>query len=290
MPTFRLVIEYDGSRFQGWQIQARGRTVQGVLLDALRKVLEEAGVDLQGAGRTDAGVHALGQVASVRCRRPVDPKILHTRLEELLPQDVAVLSVAPAPSGFHARHDAEARAYRYQLTRRRSAFGKRFTWWVPGSLSGADMAAAGQTMVGRHDFRAFARRAGEAGSTLVELESVEVAEAGDLVLLRFVASHFLWNQVRRMVAALVAVGRGEAPLAEVPGWLAGTHQPPAEPAPAAGLFLEAVRYPGESWALPPLAPLGVPAWAGDRGAVPSLASSRQRPGTGGRRRKGNHGV
>ena len=258
MPTYRMVIEYDGSRFQGWQVQNRGRTVQGVLLDALRKAIGERGVDVQGAGRTDAGVHALGQVASVRCRRRVDPEALHSRLDEVLPQDLAVREIRQAAPGFHARHDAEARAYRYQLARRRSAFGKRYTWWTPGELDAAAMAAAGRAFEGRHDFAALARRSGERASTLVAVEAVQLEAVGDLVLLRVVASHFLWNQVRRMVGALVTVGRGEAPATAVAGWLAGATPPPALAAPAAGLFLEGVRYPGEPWVLPALTPIGVP--------------------------------
>jgi len=282
VPTFSLVIEYDGSRFQGWQIQARGRTVQGVLLDALRKALEEPGVDVQGAGRTDAGVHALGQVASVRCRRRIEADELHRRLEELLPQDLALVQTAAAPPAFHARHHAEARVYRYQITRRRSAFGKRYSWWVDGELDVPAMAAAGEALVGRHDFGAFAKRTGEGGSTLVEMESVEVAQAGAVVLLRFVASHFLWNQVRRMVAALVEVGRGKA-AADVTGWLTGAVEPPAGSAPAAGLFLEAVRYPGNVGELAPLAPVGIPVEPEGRFGVPSFIKQPPRQSGRGRR-------
>ena len=112
MPTYRLLIEYDGSKFAGWQVQASGRTVQGVLLDALREATGEREIDLQGAGRTDAGVHALAQVASLRCRATLDPRRLAATLELSLPADVAVLSLTSAPRSFHARHDATARAYR----------------------------------------------------------------------------------------------------------------------------------------------------------------------------------
>ena len=261
MPTYRLLIEYEGTKFSGWQVQASGRTVQGVLLDTLRTVTGERGLDLQGAGRTDAGVHALGQVASLRCRAPLRPLGLLRDLERDLPADLAVLDLRPAPRGFHARHDAVARAYRYQIATRRSAFGKRTSWWVEGGLDEAAMREAAGRFAGRHDFRAFARRAGEAESTLVEVEAVEVAAFAGSVQLRIVASHFLWNQVRRMVGALVTVGRGEAPAADVARWLAGRVPAPPLAAPAAGLFLEAVRYPDEAWSLPALAPLGLPARA-----------------------------
>ena len=257
MPTYRLLIEYDGSKFAGWQVQASGRTVQGVLLDALREATGEREIDLQGAGRTDAGVHALAQVASLRCRATLDPRRLAATLELSLPADVAVLSLTSAPRSFHARHDATARAYRYQLARRRSAFGKRVTWWV-GDLDARRIREAGAAFVGRHDYAGFAKRAQDVESTLVEVERCEVAEAGGLVIVRLVASHFLWAQVRRMVGALVTVGRGEAKPADVARWLDGTVAPPPLAAPAAGLFLEAVRYPGEPWELAPLAPIGVP--------------------------------
>ena len=257
MPTYRLLIEYDGSKFAGWQVQAQGRTVQGVLLEALRELAGEREIDLQGAGRTDAGVHALGQVASLRCRSRLEPRRAFAALERALPADLAVLQFAEATRSFHARHDAIARSYRYQLARRRSAFGKRFTWWV-GDLDGAAMKAAAAAFAGRHDFAALAKRAQDAESTIVEVERCEVADLGDLVELRIVASHFLWSQVRKMVGALVVIGRGEARPGAVATWLAGAATPPALAAPAAGLFLEAVRYPGDPWELPPLAPIAVP--------------------------------
>ena len=140
MPTYRLTVEYDGSKFLGWQVQERGRTVQGVLRETLRRLTAEPDLALHGAGRTDAGVHAMAQVASFRCGKPLRRGDTLGRLAELLPPDVAALDLRPAPDGFHARHDAEARSYVYQVTRRRSAFGKRFTWWV-GALDVAAMQA-----------------------------------------------------------------------------------------------------------------------------------------------------
>lgn len=257
MPTYRLILEYDGTKFSGWQVQPRGRTVQGVLLDVLRRLTGEADLDLQGAGRTDAGVHALAQVASLRCRHRLALRKLLTDLEADLPSDLAVVDMVPATPSFHARHHATGRSYVYQITTRRSAFGKRVSWWVRPPLDPDRMAEALRHFRGRHDFRAFAK-GGTADSPLVEVERCELAVAGDILLLRFVASHFLWHQVRRMVGAVVAVGRGEAQPDNVPTWLSGATPPPPLAAPAAGLFLEAVRYPGEPFELPPLAPLGIP--------------------------------
>ena len=258
MPTYRLTIEYDGTKFAGWQAQASGRTVQGTLLDALRSATGEREIDLQGAGRTDAGVHALGQVASLRTRARHDPDALLRRLDQDLPADLAVVRLEAALSRFHARHDALARCYRYQISGRRSAFGKRTTWWIAEPLDLEAMAAAARHFEGRHDFRRFAKRGGEKESTLVEVELCRLATVEEFVLVRLVASHFLWNQVRRMVGALVMVGRGQAAAGDVPRWLSGETAPPLLAAPASGLFMEAVRYPGEEWRLPPLVPVGPP--------------------------------
>lgn len=260
MPTYRLLVEYDGSKFAGWQIQPRGRTVQGVLLEALRQLTGEQRLDLAGAGRTDAGVHALGQVASFRTSTPLDPVRALPALQALLPADVAVRRWDLAAPGFHARRDATARAYRYQVALRRSAFGKRTSWWVPEPLSLPAMEEASRAFLGLHDYAAFTRRAKEQRSTRVFVEAAQLQQVDEVLLFRFIASHFLWNQVRRMVGVLVAVGRGELSPGDVPELIAGRRPLPPVGAPAAGLFLEAVRYPGEEFSLPPLLPVGLPLW------------------------------
>jgi tRNA pseudouridine38-40 synthase len=258
MPTYRLTVEYDGTKLLGWQVQTKGRTVQGALREAIRRFTREPDLALHGAGRTDAGVHALGQVASFSCRRQLRRGELLAYLDDALPPDVAVRDFEQAPDGFHARHDAIARAYRYQLATRRSAFGKRFTWWVRSRLDVAAMAEGARHFEGRHDFAALTRKPEEHDSTVVVVEQCLVEPVGGLVLVRVVASHFLWGQVRRMVACLATVGTRAAAPADVPRWIRGELLPPAQAAPAAGLFLEAVRYPGEPWRLPQLLPLGVP--------------------------------
>ncbi len=260
MPTYRLLLEYDGTKFSGWQILPKGRTVQGVLLDALRHVTGERELSLFAAGRTDAGVHALGQVVSFRTRKALSTDRVLRELEAILPADVAVRDVRLSAPGFHARHDATGRAYRYQLALRRSAFGKRTTWWVGLPLDLEAMERASKLFLGRHDFKAFSKRSKEQKSTVVEVEQVLVVPRGSVVLIRVVASHFLWNQMRRMVAVLVSVGRGELQPQAIPDLLAERIPLPPLAAPAAGLFLEAVRYPGEPFRLPPLEPVGVPPW------------------------------
>ncbi|MGC8915935.1 MAG: tRNA pseudouridine(38-40) synthase TruA [Thermoanaerobaculum sp.] len=260
MPTYRLLLEYDGTKFCGWQILPKGRTVQGVLVETLREVTGEEDLNVHGAGRTDAGVHALGQVASFRTRKPLNVAKALRELEDHLPADVAVRDLRLAAPDFHARHHATGRAYRYQLALRRSAFGKRYTWWVGGEVDLAAMERAARSFLGRHDFAAFTKRTKEQKSTVVHVEDAQMRARGTVVLVRIVASHFLWNQVRRMVGVLVEVGRGHLEPEDVSELLSGRKPLPPVAAPASGLFLEAVRYPGEPFLLPPLEPVGVPPW------------------------------
>ncbi len=293
MPTYRLTVEYEGTRYRGWQEQKNARTVAGELRRALESVLGET-VELGGAGRTDAGVHALAQVAHLRCRRALEPAALATGLERELPADIGVVALEPAAPRFHARHHARLRSYVYQIARRRTALGKRFVWWVRRPLDAAAMAAAWPAVVGRHDFVRFAERPAEPESgTLVVVERAELAESGDLIVVRIAASHFLWKMVRRLVGALVELGAGaldraqfEALVAAEPG---GERLAPAEwTAPPSGLFLERVLYEGD----PPLGalappvpvrspPVGAappPLTAARAGASPRAATPRARPG------------
>jgi len=258
MPTYRLTVEYEGTRYRGWQEQKNAQTVGGELRRALEEVVGER-VDLGGSGRTDAGVHALAQVAHLRTRRAVEPEALRRAVNELLPSDVNLLAIARADERFHARHAAVARSYLYQIAHRRTAFAKRFVWWVRNPLDLEALARAAALLPGRHDFTQFCERAEEQTSTVVVVESVEVAAAGDLLLVRLVASHFLWRMVRRLVGALVRVGSGELSAAEFAALVGGSTLAPARGTPAewtappSGLFLERVLYPGEP-ALGPLQP------------------------------------
>jgi tRNA pseudouridine38-40 synthase len=214
-------------------------------------------------------VHALEQVAHLRTSSPLPPlRELADEVNERLPADVHLLDLASAPERFHARHQATLRSYLYQVSRRRTALGKRFVWWVRRPLDAGAMAAAAAFVVGRHDFAAFCERAEEQTSTQVVVECVEVAESGDLVLVRVAASHFLWKMVRRLVGALVAVGGGELAGDELAALVAGgagsaRFRPAEATAPPSGLFLERVIYAGDP-TLAPLAPV-FPVAAGRRG-------------------------
>src|SRR5687767_93246 len=154
MPTYKLTIEYEGTRFSGWQAQGNTqKTVQGHLMRAATQVFGE--VDVGGAGRTDAGVHASGQVAHLRIRNAADPVQIMRKINDLLPHDIHILHVLRANDGFHARHDAVSRLYMYQVSRRRAAFAKPFVWWLKDTLDIGRMREAAQHVAGRHDFSAF---------------------------------------------------------------------------------------------------------------------------------------
>lgn len=246
MPRYKLILEYDGTRYRGWQVQANARTVQGEILAAARRALGTDAVDLQGAGRTDAGVHALGQAAHLDAETALAPERLRAALNDALPPDIHILELAKAPPGFHARKDARARVYLYQVSRRRTALAKRFVWWVRQPLDLARMERCARRFEGFHDFRSFMdARAGDK-SSLVALDEVRLQAAGDLVLFRFRGSHFLWKMVRRMVGVLVAIGRGDHSEKDVTRFLSGFSPEPARlTAAPSGLFLEKVLYEGD---------------------------------------------
>jgi tRNA pseudouridine38-40 synthase len=253
MPTYRLTLEFEGTRYHGWQEQQNARSVAG----ELRRAVQEAGGtvrELGGSGRTDAGVHALAQVAHLRLAETVDPEPFRREVNDRLPADIHLLSLAPAPDRFHSRHDAVSRSYLYQISRRRTALAKRWVWWVKRPLDAKRMAEAASLLVGKHDFRLFCERPNEQPSTVVVVENVEVATNGALILVRLAASHFLWKMVRRVVGTLVKVGAGELDRSAFADLLAANNPKtgkglPAEwTAPPSGLFLERVSYVGD----PPL--------------------------------------
>jgi tRNA pseudouridine38-40 synthase len=243
VPTWKATLEYDGTRYRGWQSQKNtDRTVQGVLLRAVREVLGEDAI-VGGAGRTDAGVHALAQVAHVKARRSLSEIQIQHGLNDRLPFDVNVLEVIPASSSFHARHDARSRTYLYRISRRRTAFDKRWVWWVKDRLSFSKMRDAAGLFTGKHDFASFCENPQGQTSTIVVVERSEVLDWGHEIHYRVQASHFLWKMVRRLVGALVEVGRGHLEAPDVERLIKERSKEPAKwTAPPSGLFLEKVNY------------------------------------------------
>ena len=245
MPTYKLTIEYEGTRYSGWQAQGNTqKTVQGHLTRAATDIFGQ--VDLGGAGRTDAGVHASGQVAHLRMQKSVDPLLISRKLNDLLPHDIHVLNVSRAGDGFHSRHDATSRVYMYQVATRRNAFAKSFVWWIKDKLDVEAMSGTTQFIAGRHDFTAFTdKRLAQDESRIVVVESVELSAHEDLILFRIAASHFLWKMVRKLVACLVEIGRGNMKVADMERMIAKPRELFSPTAPPSGLFLEAVVYPNE---------------------------------------------
>ena len=251
---FKVMLEYAGTRYSGWQKQKNARTVQGELERAVSAVTAERHFETQGSGRTDAGVHALMQVAHLDVRTSVPPENLRRRLNDELPADINILSLTKADRRFHARHHALRRSYLYQVSRRRTAFAKPYVWWVKDPLDIGRMRQSAARFGGMHDFQSFSDDDPGDKSTDVLIEDVAVAEHGDLVLIRVAGSHFLWKMVRRMVGVVVEIGRGGLRLEDVDRFL---QEPSATPAtltaPASGLFLEQVTY-SETEARRPLMP------------------------------------
>jgi tRNA pseudouridine38-40 synthase len=243
MPRFKLTLEYAGTRYSGWQIQKNARTVAGEIERAAREVTGARDLELYGAGRTDAGVHALGQIAHLDIRTNLPAETLRRRLNDELPSDINVLRAEPAPHRFHARHDAVARSYLYQVSRRRTAFAKPFVWWVREPVSVDAMRRAAAAFEGFNDFASFTADDPSEKSMDVAISGVRIEEAGALVLIRVEGSHFLWKMVRRMVGVLVAAGLSALTDADVRDLLADRSTLPAElTAPPSGLFLERVSY------------------------------------------------
>lgn len=256
MLTWKLTLEYDGTRYSGWQEQANAKTITGELRKAAEDFFQRH-VEIGGAGRTDAGVHALAQVAhlklSPRGGRPKQlprPNEILYGLNDRLPSDINLVHVEDAPDRFHARHDAVSRSYLYQISTRRTAFEKKHVWWVKDRLNAEAMAQCAALFVGRHDFAAFSehdvRRDGQ--STIVVVQEAELTAAEHLLIVQITASHFLWKMVRRLVGALVEVGRGKVSPAEIEQLLANPQKqasfvPARVTAPPSGLFLSQVTYP-----------------------------------------------
>jgi len=246
VPRFKLLIEYAGTRYSGWQIQKNARTVAGEIDRAAREAVGVRELELYGAGRTDAGVHALGQVAHLDLRTTLPAETLRRRINDGLPADINILRADPVPHRFHARHDAVSRTYLYQVARRRTAFGKPFVWWVREPIAVDAMRHAAAEFEGFNDFRSFTDDDPSEKSTTVAVSRVRVEEDGALVLVRIEGSHFLWKMVRRMVGVLVAAGTATLGEDDVRRFLQEPSSLPAElTAPPSGLFLERVTYDGE---------------------------------------------
>ena len=251
MTRYRLTLEYDGSRFRGWQRQATGLSVQAALEAAVAGYAGEA-VTVQGSGRTDTGVHALGQVAhfDLACPRPPESVRmgLNYHLARIAGGAVVVLACSETPPEFHARFSTVERSYLYRILTRPSppAFGRDHVWWMPRALDAAAMAAAARPLVGFHDFTSYRAAGCQANSALRTLTELSVARSGPEVTVRARAPSFLYRQVRILVGTLVEVGLGRAGADAPARALAARSRAAAGPtAPARGLYFEAAICAGD---------------------------------------------
>lgn len=248
-----MVLEYDGANYRGWQAQKNAPSIQETVRTAAQKFLG-APADIQGAGRTDAGVHALGQAAHLETSLAVDPEELRAGINDNLPAAINILSVENAPTRFHARHHAVSRSYLYLISKRRSVFGRRYAWRVPDRLDCEKMREILGVFRGFHDFTSFADKRMEKGSsTTVSVEGLWLEELGDIIAIRVAGSHFLWKMVRRIVGVTVEAARGVFTAGDVEQMLLSvSDKPKLYTAPAHGLFLEKVLYEGDT--LPEIRP------------------------------------
>jgi tRNA pseudouridine38-40 synthase len=244
VPTFKITLAYDGTDFVGWQRQAEGVSVQGLIEDALAE-FDEGDVPVAGAGRTDAGVHARGQVASFALAREIAPETLQRALNAKLPESVRVMDTEIAAPRFHARFDARSKTYRYRIATGAvlDPFERRYAWHVPEPIDAGAMADAARRLLGRHDFAAFQSVGTAVPSTDREVFAAGFSTADDLLLFDVQADGFLRHMVRAIVGTLLEIGRGRRRIDWIDSVLASRDRSQAgRGAPPQGLFLMAVEY------------------------------------------------
>jgi tRNA pseudouridine38-40 synthase len=240
---FKLILEYDGTRYSGWQRQPDARTIQGELYKAANIIFGKVRFEIQGAGRTDSGVHALCQLAHLEVETDLPVGIIKLKFNDILPHDINILDVENVSKNFHARHDAKSRTYLYKISKRRDAFGKNYLWWIKDDLNVSKMKNACNLFVGMHDFISFSDNNPEEKSTKVLIDDVELKVENDLIIIRISGSHFLWKMVRRIIGVLVEIGRGNLTVKDVERFLTQKSDVPKKfTAPPAGLYLEKVVY------------------------------------------------
>ena len=258
MPTFKLTLAYDGTDFSGWQAQPNQRTVQGALRTAWKEITGET-VRMTATSRTDAGVHALGQIIGIESPTELPAEQLLRGLNAKLPFDIVLRSVESVHQGFHATHDAIEKRYRYQLhnDRRRPLFDRHLVWHIPKPLDVEAMQRAGRLLVGKHDFASFQSAGSPRDCTVRTITAVEIGQGGTdgtsidcpaRVWIEITGDGFLYNMVRNIVGTLLDVGAGRRPAEWMSEVLAAhNRQAAGQTAPPQGLMLMEVRMKGEGW-------------------------------------------
>lgn len=245
MYNYKLTIQYDGTRYRGWQVQGNtDQTIQGKLEGVLSRLTGQP-VEVHGSGRTDAGVHALGQVANVKLPRPVEPSELLGELNRYLPADIGVIAAEPAPERFHARLNARSKTYRYRIWNSAipNVLERSYLYALPEALDVTAMERAAADLVGTHDFRSFCGLKRFKKSTVRTITDIAITQNGAEVRLEFTGNGFLMRMVRILAGTLVEVGLGQRDADTMPAVLAAQDRAAAGPAlPAQGLALVRVEY------------------------------------------------
>ncbi len=240
--TLKMTIEYDGTEFVGWQFQLNGRSVQDEIQKAFRQITGEK-VDVVGAGRTDSGVHAIGQVAHCRITKEIPLPELQHSLNGVLPEDVVLRSIEEAPASFHARQSAIERKYKYFISKSRSAVNRKYQWWVKHKLDIELMKKCALQIHGEHDFGSFCKTQSDVLHHRCIVNSAEWEEGNSQIIFTISADRFLHGMVRALVGTMVNVGRGYTPLEEFSKIMEAKDRTAAGfAAPPQGLFLWEIIY------------------------------------------------
>ena len=245
MRTIKLLLEYDGANYQGWQVQPRGPTIQGILEEKLSLLAKEP-IQLIGSGRTDSGVHALGQVAHFKTQSQMDVDSMQRALNGLLSPDIVIRKIEEVEEGFHARRHSKSKVYEYRILNRslRSAFHRGYVWHIPQKLNLMEMRKATKSLIGEHDFSAFRTVGSSTRTTVRRVLRAEWKRGRDgLIRFEIEANGFLKQMVRSIIGTLVEIGKGRMKATEIRKILNSRERKEAGPtAPAQGLFLKEVKY------------------------------------------------
>lgn len=242
--NIRLIICYDGTRYKGWQrLNGTENTIQGKLEQTLSRLLGES-IDISGSGRTDAGAHAIGQVANFHCESTMPCEEILSGLRRYLPEDIGIESCEETSDRFHARLNCKSKTYRYRIwnSEKPCVFQRRFVYVMPEKLDVEQMRSATRYLLGEHDFSAFCANKNMKKSTVRRIDSIQITREGEELVLTFTGNGFLYNMVRIMVGTLLEVGRGERKVDSIPALFGAKREEAGYLVPAQGLCLMEVSY------------------------------------------------
>ncbi len=245
MAVYKLTLSYDGTSYSGWQVQPNGISIQSLVQNACSTILRQK-IDVTGAGRTDAGVHALGQTAHIMVEDLIDPSKLAYAMNALLPPDIRILAIEKMEDTFHARYSATGKIYRYRVATIQSPFNRLYSWYIPFKLDQAKLEAASNLLLGTHDFKGFANESHKgvaSHDSIRTIRRIDIQPREGETILEFEADGFLYKMVRNIVGTLVDISRGSLEVQTITKVLESkTRSDAGQAAPPHGLFLVKVLY------------------------------------------------